>query len=141
MKQFKCYLMVTILLAQFYGIGGRSIIVNTPKGGVSWFKGLPCQGLPTVQSEIALATTITWSLDPSLLRILRNHSAFFKYNLKLYKPDGNLVSRIATAVPGFNYCWQIPETLPSGNYQIEISTNEGYLTGTSEVFTITSLNR
>jgi hypothetical protein len=139
MKPFRQYLVIPILLAQIYGPGGYSIIVNNPKGGVSWFKGVPCQGLPTTQ-RTALATTITWSLDPSLLRLLRKHSGFFKYDLKLYTSDGSLISHIATAVPGFNYCWQIPETLPPGDYKIEISATDSYFKGESEVFTIRTFN-
>jgi len=125
MNPCKLLLIFPILLAQIYGVGGDSILINKPDRGAVWLKGGPC----------GAATTIEWSLDPRILRRLRN-PAFFKYNLELHKPDGSLVSQIATAVAGFNYCWQIPESLPEGSYKIKILTPDRLLMGESGVFNI-----
>ncbi|HWP49246.1 MAG TPA: hypothetical protein VNM22_18970 [Candidatus Limnocylindrales bacterium] len=126
MNQLKFLLLFPVLVAQIYGLGNQSIIVNKPGGGAIWSKGLPCQA----------ATTIEWSLDPRIIRRLRN-PAFFKYDIELYKPDGSLVSQVATHVSGFNYCWHIPENLPEGNYRIKILTPDRVLSGESQVFQIT----
>jgi hypothetical protein len=126
MNPLKFLLLFPVLIAQIYGLGNQSIIIHKPDSGAVWSKGLPCQ----------THTTIEWSLDPRIIRRLRN-PAFFKYDIELYKPDGSLVSQIATHVSGFNYCWQIPENLPEGSYQIKILTPDRFLGGESQVFKIT----
>jgi hypothetical protein len=124
MKQCKLLILPT-LLAQIYGLGSQSVIVNEPYENAVWIKGVSCKA----------TTMIGWTLDPRVIRRLRD-TAFFKYDIELREPNGRLVSQIATGVPGFNYCWNIPESLPEGDYKIKVLTPNRLLVGESNVFKI-----
>jgi len=83
-----------------FSIGERSIIIISPTGGELWHKGEK--------------HTITWNTE----------NAGSTVNIELYKNEKKYSTIISDLNNQGSYNWQIPNDLPSGSYQIKITSSQ-----------------